>query len=183
MLKIRLQRVGRKNDPAFRVVVVNSLQGIKSKKAVEQVGFYNPKSKERSLDAERIKYWIEHGAQPSDTMHNMLVSEKIIEGTKRNVLPQKSPVVKEGGEAEAPASPKKEEIPEVPTEVAEVATSEKEEVAPVGVDIETQGGQSIAEAEVAEAPEETLEVPEEAPAPTPEEKVETSKESVEQKEA
>lgn len=95
MLKIRLKRVGRRNDPSFRVVVVDSRKGPKSNKFIERVGFYNPKTKERELNGERIGYWMGVGAQVSGTVYNMLVDAGIIKGDKKNVLPQKSPVVKE----------------------------------------------------------------------------------------
>jgi len=49
---------------------------------VEEVGFYNPLKKEKVLRGERIKYWLSKGAKPSDTVYNLLVSEKIIEGKK-----------------------------------------------------------------------------------------------------
>lgn len=95
MLKIRLKRVGRRNDPSFRVVVVDARKGPKSNKFVERVGFYDPKTKQRELDGERIEYWMGMGAQVSGTVHNMLVDAGILKGDKKNVLPQKSPVVKE----------------------------------------------------------------------------------------
>lgn len=135
MLKIRLQRTGRTNDPSYRVVVTEHTNGPKSGRAVETVGSYNPKSKERKLDADRIKYWISMGAQASGTMHNMLISTGITEGKKINVLPQKSPPKKEGEEAAAaPAAAPVAEAPapeetsaEVPAE--ETASEPQEETA------------------------------------------------------
>ena len=88
MLKIRLQRVGRINSPAYRVIVTEHTRGPKTGNFVEKVGSYNPKTKEKALNADRIKHWISQGAQPSDTMHNMLVSAGIISGKKINVLPK-----------------------------------------------------------------------------------------------
>ena len=102
MLKIRLQRTGRTNDPSYRVVVTEHTNGPKSGRAVEKVGTYNPKSKVRTLDAERIKYWISMGAKASGTMHNMLISAGIISGKKINVLPKKT-VPKKEEEAAKPA--------------------------------------------------------------------------------
>jgi small subunit ribosomal protein S16 len=90
MLKIRLQRTGRTNDPSYRVVVTEHTNGPKSGRAVEKLGSYNPKSKERVLDADRITYWISKGAKASGTMHNMLISTGIISGKKINVLPKKT---------------------------------------------------------------------------------------------
>ncbi len=61
---------------------------------MEEVGFADPVKKKRTLNAERIKYWISKGAQPSDSIHNLLISEKIIEGKKIDVHNKKK--VKEG---------------------------------------------------------------------------------------
>jgi small subunit ribosomal protein S16 len=98
MLKIRLQRIGRKNDPSFRAVLTDSKNSTKSGRFLEILGTYNPRAKDdsakKSLDTERIKYWIGKGAKPSDTMHNFLVHDKIVTGKKVNVLPKKKPTVK-----------------------------------------------------------------------------------------
>ena len=105
MLKIRLSRTGRINQPSYRIIVTEHARAAKTGKIVEQLGTYNPKTKERTIDADRVKYWLSVGAKPSDTMHNMLLSLKIITGKKINVLPQKSPPKKEGEEkAETPAA-------------------------------------------------------------------------------
>lgn len=94
MLKIRLQRIGRKNDPSFRAVLTDSKNSTKSGKFLEILGTYNPKAGEKILKADRIKYWIGVGAKCSDTMHNFLVHDKIITGKKINVLPKKKPTKK-----------------------------------------------------------------------------------------
>jgi small subunit ribosomal protein S16 len=106
MLKIRLQRTGRINNPSYRVVVTEHQNGPKSGRAVEVLGSYNPKSKERVLNEDRIKHWISMGAQPSGTMHNMLISSGITKGKKVNVLPKKTvPKKEEVAEEAAPAAP------------------------------------------------------------------------------
>ena len=94
MLKIRLQRIGRKNDPSFRAVLTDSKNSTKSGKFLEILGTYNPKAGEKKLEVERIKYWMSQGAQCSGTMHNFLVHDKVIEGKKINVLPKKKPTQK-----------------------------------------------------------------------------------------
>lgn len=99
MLKIRLQRVGRKNDASFRVVVTESTRGPKAGNALEVLGFYDPKRNIAEIKKERVEHWMSVGAQASDTMHNLLVTKKIIDGKKVNVLPKKSPIKKEGEEA------------------------------------------------------------------------------------
>lgn len=123
MLKIRLQRTGRTNNPSYRVVVTEHTNGPKSGRAKEVLGSYNPKSKERILKDDRIKYWLSVGAQASGTMHNMLVSAGIVQGKKVNVLPKKTvPKKEEAAAAEAPAA--------APTAEAPVAEAKNEE-APV----------------------------------------------------
>ena len=135
MLKIRLQRIGRRNEPHFRAVVTESTRGPKSGDFIEVVGSYNPKLGTIELDNERIAYWIEKGAKPSDTMHNFLVDAKVIDGPKVNVLPQKTPVKKEEEEqaevpAEAPAAEEGEEAPVEETPEPAEEEEKKEEEAP-----------------------------------------------------
>ena len=95
MLMMRLQRVGRKNDPSFRIVVTDKRTGPKSDRHIDRLGSYNPKMNHVQIDGEKAKAWIAKGVQPSDTVHNILVNQKVIEGKKRNVLPRKSPIVDE----------------------------------------------------------------------------------------
>lgn len=94
MLKIRLQRIGRKNDPSFRAVLTDSKNSTKSGKFLEVVGTYNPKSGTTNFESERIQYWMGKGAKLSDTMHNFMVSAGVIQGKKINVLSKKTPTKK-----------------------------------------------------------------------------------------
>ena len=82
MLVIRLFRVGKKNQPSFKIVVTDKRRPPRAGRFVEEVGFYNPLTKERVLKEERIKYWLSVGAKPSDIVYNLLVKEKIIKGKK-----------------------------------------------------------------------------------------------------
>lgn len=82
MLVIRLFRIGKKNQPSFKIVVTDKRNPPRGGRFVEEVGFFNPLTKEKILKAERIKYWLSVGAKPSDTVYNLLISEKIIEGEK-----------------------------------------------------------------------------------------------------
>ena len=82
MLVIRLFRTGKKNQPFFKIVVTDKRSKPKAGRFVEEVGFYNPLTKEKNLKTERIKHWLSVGAKPSETIHNLLVSEKIIEDKK-----------------------------------------------------------------------------------------------------
>ena len=96
MLMIRLQRVGRKNEPTFRLVLTDSKNGPKSGKYLEVLGSYDPRreNKIEQFDIPQIKAWIAKGAKLSTTVHNFLVHKKAIEGKKINALPKKKPIVK-----------------------------------------------------------------------------------------
>lgn len=94
MLKIRLQRTGRRNQAQFRVVLTDSKNGPKSGRFKEILGSYEPKSGSVDLKTDKIKHWISVGAQPSGTVHNFLIDQKVIEGSKKNVLPKKTKQVK-----------------------------------------------------------------------------------------
>ena len=84
MLVIRFQRVGRKNDPAFRLVVTEKKSKPKSGE-LEILGSYHPKTKHTILKSERILYWISKGAQVSPTVHNLLVKHGVVKGKKMHV--------------------------------------------------------------------------------------------------
>ncbi len=104
MLRIRLARVGRKHDPSYRVIVTERGRAPQPGNYVEQVGTYDARSDEHDLKPERIEHWISNGAQPSETVHNLLVKAGVIEGDTTNPLPKKSPIKKEGGSDEEPKS-------------------------------------------------------------------------------
>ena len=94
MLKIRLQRVGRVHQPIFRVVATDAENATKSGKFKEVLGLFDHTTHIKRVNAELVKYWLSKGAQPSVTLHNYLVSEKIIEGKKKNALPKRRPIAK-----------------------------------------------------------------------------------------
>lgn len=132
MLMIRFQRIGRKNDPAFRIAVLPKTSGPKAGKYVDLVGTYNPKTKAMTVQADRIKEWLAKGAQLSPSLSNLLITKGVIEGKKVNVLPKKTRIVKDVPvEAAAVAAPVAEAIAEeVAEEEAPVEAAPVEEVAP-----------------------------------------------------
>ncbi|PIT93392.1 MAG: 30S ribosomal protein S16 [Candidatus Harrisonbacteria bacterium CG10_big_fil_rev_8_21_14_0_10_38_8] len=82
MVSIRFKRIGKRHQPTYRIVVAK--KGSKMNGAyVEDLGFYNPHSKEVGLNTDRVKYWVSVGAQPTDSVHNLFVSQKLIEAEKR----------------------------------------------------------------------------------------------------
>lgn len=92
MLTMRLQRIGRKNEPHYRIVVVDRKHAPKSGKHIDIVGSYNPKSGSFQVDQELVKSWFNKGAQASDTVHNFFVTQGIVEGKKISSLPKKTSV-------------------------------------------------------------------------------------------
>jgi len=87
MLTIRLQRVGKAKVPTYRIIVSEKARDTQYD-FLENLGNFNPHVKENQLvaKADRIKYWIGKGAQTSDTVHNLLVNAKIIEGKKKKAV-------------------------------------------------------------------------------------------------
>ncbi len=124
MLTIRLFRVGKKNQPSFKIVVIDKRKAPNKGRFVEEVGFLNPLTKEKILRKERINYWLSVGAKPSDTLYNLLVSEKIIEGKK--IAKHKKAKKEQPKEVEAPEKPEEISPPEEKKEIP--APGEKEEV-------------------------------------------------------
>ena len=122
MLKMRLQRIGRKNSPSYRVVVTDSRNAVSRGRNVDQIGSYDPKLGRVVIDKDKATHWLGHGVQPSDTVYNMLVAQGIVEGRKKNVLPKKSPIIDEAKiKAEAEAKAKAEADAKAAKEAEEAA--------------------------------------------------------------
>ena len=77
MLAIRMQRVGRKGHPEYRVVVQDARLTPSSGRVVARVGHYNPHTKQTTLDKEKVEYYLTNGAKPSPRVVGILVSEKV----------------------------------------------------------------------------------------------------------
>jgi len=148
MLVIRLSRMGKKKQPTYRVVVQEKTRDPWGT-SIAIVGHYNPRSKETSLKADNIKDWISKGAQPSPTVHNILVTTGIITKDKvkntTNELKHRKEVAGKKAEKDEAAKAKKEKG----TEAAKAAEEMKEEVAEEKVE-------EVAEEKVEEAKEEVV---------------------------
>lgn len=118
MLTIRLQRVGRKHEPVFRLVLTDSKNSPKSGKFLEILGSYDARRGDQAVfNDEKVKHWISKGVKVSETVHNLLIDKKIITGKKINKLPKKSPIKSEKVEESAPiAAPATEEPESKPAE-------------------------------------------------------------------
>lgn len=86
MLMIRLQRIGRKNDPSFRMLVLEKTSSPKAGTYADLVGTYNPKTKAFTCDIEKVKDWMGRGAQLSPSLKNLLIEKGLIEGKKVAVI-------------------------------------------------------------------------------------------------
>lgn len=113
MVKIRLARVGRKNDPSFRIVAQDHRVDPRGR-YLEVLGHYNPRQKTKSFHKERLLHWLKQGAQPTPTVHNLLVSEGIIKASKIKVtrLRPKKKTKKGVSAAEKKKKPSAKEMPE-----------------------------------------------------------------------
>lgn len=153
MLTIRLTRKGKKNQPFFRVVVVDKRKSASGGRNVEELGYKNPLTKKVSINKERALYWLGVGAQPSDTVHNLFVSEKIIETKKiANAKPSKK--------ARAAAAKAAEEAAKAAEAEKKAAAAAKEESAsPAGESADSKP----AEPAPAEAPKEPASPADEQP--------------------
>jgi small subunit ribosomal protein S16 len=141
MLKLRLSRGGTKKRPVYKVVVADS-RFARDGRFIEKVGFFNPllpkEKKERiGLEAERIKYWLGQGAQPTTRVARILGENELMPMPANGNNPQKAVPKKdrkkEGSEVapKAEAAPaaeaKKEEAPKAEAAPAPAAEAKKEE--------------------------------------------------------
>lgn len=77
MLKLRLKRIGRKRSPAYRLVVMENTFR-RDGKPIEEVGYYNPISKESHFEIEKIQKWLGYGAKPTEVVASLLKKADII---------------------------------------------------------------------------------------------------------
>ncbi len=111
---IRLQRVGRKNNPSFRVVLTDKQNSTKSGRYLEVMGhhdFRKGAEKDNHVKGDRIKYWISKGAQVSVTAHNLFIDQKVLTGKKKDALPSRKPKAKEEAPKAAAAQATPEAVP------------------------------------------------------------------------
>lgn len=116
MLTIRFSRVGKTKAPIYRIVVQPKHRDPWSP-AIEILGHYNPQKnpKEIVVKGDRVKHWLSQGAQASDSVWNLMVDQKIIEGEKRSTthiskthaakLAEKIKAAKPQGDSSAPEAP------------------------------------------------------------------------------
>lgn len=77
MLKLRLKRIGRTHSPSYRLVIMENTCR-RDGRPVDEVGYYNPISKNYKLDKEKIEKWLSYGVKPTETVLNLLKKADII---------------------------------------------------------------------------------------------------------
>lgn len=100
---IRLKRIGKKHQPAYRLVIGEKRDKLNGRE-LEDLGWFNPMEDKSEFNKDRILYWIKMGAGLSDTVHNLLLTAKIIEGKKIAVHNQPEKAEGDKKPADAPAA-------------------------------------------------------------------------------
>ena len=77
MLKLRLKRVGRKRSPSYRLVIMENTFR-RDGRPIDELGYYNPLTKNYKFDSEKIKKWLEYGVKPTETVKNLLKKAEIV---------------------------------------------------------------------------------------------------------
>ena len=77
MLKLRLKRLGKKKSPSYRLVIMENTFR-RNGRPIDEVGYYNPITKQYKFDTEKIKKWLSYGVKPTETVYNLLKKTEII---------------------------------------------------------------------------------------------------------
>ena len=78
MLKLRLKRNGRKRQPSYRLVIIETTSR-RNGRPIDEVGHYNPITKKSHLNQEKITKWLNYGVQPTETILHLLKNSKLIQ--------------------------------------------------------------------------------------------------------
>ena len=78
MLKLRLKRTGKKRSPSYRLVIMENTFR-RDGRPIDEVGYYNPLTKQYKFDVEKIKRWLSYGVKPTQTVFNLLKKAEIIQ--------------------------------------------------------------------------------------------------------
>jgi len=172
MVRIRLRRVGGKKQPTYRIVVTDK-RNPRDGRFIEKIGFYNPRTEPSTVevDEERVLYWLDKGAQPSDAVHRLLKNLGTMERYER--LRAGEPLETLLADAEAAAAARPPVDPRTRRDEMVAAKTSKRAKAKA---------EAIAEAEAALAEPEVEEVEEEAEEVTAAEAEEAEEEAAEEAE-
>lgn len=125
MLAIRMQRTGRKGHAQYRMVVQDSRQTPTSGKTVAKLGHYNPHTKEHGIDLEKAKFYLDHGAQPSSRVAQLLSNNGVDMPDWVKLKPSKQSKIKNQDKLRRNQEPEPvEEVAEEPAAEAEAPAEE-----------------------------------------------------------
>lgn len=159
MLSIRLQRLGRKGYPVYRIVVQEGRQSPDSGKYVALLGSYNPHTKEITLDKEKAEFYLKNGAQPSDRVVSLFKTQKVslpawVKEPAKQERKLRNPEKLRKNRTEEPAAEASPEQAEGEAELASEQAPAENTEAP-----QEEGTEKPAESEEAAEPAETPEAP------------------------
>lgn len=100
MIKLRLKKYGKKREHSYRIVAMNS-DSRREGRPLEELGFYNPRTDETRLDVPAITRRLEQGAQPTDTVRNILKKANVLESSRTGINTQASLSVSHAESTEA----------------------------------------------------------------------------------
>ena len=81
MLMLKMQRIGKKKQPSYRIVVQEKRSKLNGA-SIDDLGWYNPRTKKSEILVNRVDYWMKVGAKPTPTVHNLLVREGAVKAAK-----------------------------------------------------------------------------------------------------
>ena len=126
MLVIRFQRIGKKGQAYFRIVVTEHTKKPQGE-FLELLGSYDPHKKDLKVKKERIEYWLSKGVKVSPTVHNLLINKKVITGDKKQSWKAKKKLITDNSQPTTSKPPEAEELKT--EEPAKEALSEPEKSA------------------------------------------------------
>jgi len=159
MLKIRLQRIGKKKSPSYRLIIAEQAKDTQGR-SLEILGHYNPVAQPKVMEfkKDRILHWIGQGAQPSESVHNLLVGAGILEGKKQksvSISNKRQAKIGEKKQAEEDKKKEAEEKAVAEAEAAKAAAAEEKAAAEAAETAEAEKpAAEDAPAEEADAPAE-----------------------------
>lgn len=109
MIKLRLRRMGAKKQPSYRIVAAESTKP-RDGRFIEILGHYDPKTDPYTLrvDEERARYWLDNGAQPTETVRSLLVKSGVLPGYQGPAATESKPAASKA--SAAPAAEPAEEV-------------------------------------------------------------------------
>ncbi|MEO0801527.1 MAG: 30S ribosomal protein S16 [Cyanobacteria bacterium J06642_2] len=157
MVKLRLKRYGKKREASYRIVAIDS-RARRQGRPIQELGFYNPRTKETTLKTADIVKWLRQGAQPSETLTSILKKANVFELAKSGAelsneplripaqgRPTATAVLETPAEVETEVTAD-EVAPEAAAETAAVAAEAEAETATAEAEVETDAAENVAPA-------------------------------------